>query len=242
MKRIFRQTAVLPLVILAAGAIHAQPNANYPNRPVRMIVPFAPGGSSDANARIIAPALTERWKQQIIIDPRPGAATVLGTDLAAKSPPDGHTLLFTTDIHAINAAFGVSLPYDSLKDFSFVSQLTTSPLMLVAQPSLGGGVIQSHVAARFRGAGGSSRVGGQMLQEALARQHLRALRRLVGDVGAFFKVDENALAVLLERLHLLVGVEHEALKDEGRFGPRPVKRVDIDAELQLSDRNLFFHC
>ncbi|MCE2946813.1 MAG: tripartite tricarboxylate transporter substrate-binding protein [bacterium] len=78
------------LLLLAAGSAFSQA---FPAKPIRLVIPFAVGGSSNANARIIMPALTERWKQQILLDPRPGAGTVIGIDLVAKSAPDGHTLL-----------------------------------------------------------------------------------------------------------------------------------------------------
>ena len=86
----------------------------FPSKLVRFVMPFAVGGSSDANGRIIAPPLTERWKQQVLIEPRPGAATVVGTDVAAKSPPDGHTLLITSTQYSQIPALFAKLPFDPL--------------------------------------------------------------------------------------------------------------------------------
>jgi tripartite-type tricarboxylate transporter receptor subunit TctC len=86
---------------------------------------------------VIAEKLSPVLGVQVLVDNRPGGNSTIATRLVAAAPPDGNTLLLTTDIHAINAAFGQALPYDSLKDFAFVTQLTTSPLMLVATPSLG---------------------------------------------------------------------------------------------------------
>ena len=99
-------------------------------------MPFAVGGSSDANGRIIAPPLTERWKQQIIIEPRPGAATVLGTDVVAKSPPDGHTLLLSSTQFSQSPAMFAKLPFDSLTDLVPITRITRSPQVIVAHPSL----------------------------------------------------------------------------------------------------------
>ena len=111
--------------------------ADFPTQPIRIVVPFAPGGGTDMVARTLADRLGPILGTQVLIDNRPGGNSVIATRLVAEAPADGHTLLFTTDIHAINAAYANNLPYDSLKDFSFVAQLTTSPLMLLAHPSVG---------------------------------------------------------------------------------------------------------
>jgi tripartite-type tricarboxylate transporter receptor subunit TctC len=118
---------------------HAQPapaGAAFPGKLVRFVIPFAVGGSSDANARIIVPTLTERWKQQIIIDPRPGGATVLGTEIVAKSAPDGHTLLITSTQFSQSPAMFAKLPYDSLTDLIPITRITRSPQVIVSHPSL----------------------------------------------------------------------------------------------------------
>jgi tripartite-type tricarboxylate transporter receptor subunit TctC len=120
--------------------------ADFPSQPVRIVVPFAPGGGTDMVARTLADRLGPVLGTQVLVDNRPGGNSVIATRLVAEAPADGHTLLFTTDIHAINAAYANNLPYDSLKDFSFVSQLTTSPLMLLAHPSVGVGNIGELVA------------------------------------------------------------------------------------------------
>ena len=88
-------------------------------------------------ARSLAERLAPVLGVPVLVDNKPGGNSVIATRQVAMAPPDGHTLLLTTDIHAINAAYGGALPYDSLKDFAFVTQLTTSPLMLLAHPSAG---------------------------------------------------------------------------------------------------------
>jgi tripartite-type tricarboxylate transporter receptor subunit TctC len=111
--------------------------ADFPSQTVRIVVPFAPGGGTDVVARTLAERLAPVLGVTVLVDNKPGGNSVIASRLVASAPPDGHTLLLTTDIHAINAAYGGALPYDSLKDFAFVSQLTTSPLMLLAHPSVG---------------------------------------------------------------------------------------------------------
>jgi tripartite-type tricarboxylate transporter receptor subunit TctC len=111
--------------------------AEFPSQPVHILVPFAPGGGTDVVARTLAERLAPILGVPVLVDNRPGGNSVIATRQVAAAPADGHTLLLTTDIHAINAAYGGALPYDSLKDFAFVTQLTTSPLMLVAHPAAG---------------------------------------------------------------------------------------------------------
>lgn len=133
-------TSVLALTLVLTAALVPMHEANavpYPTQTVRIFVPFGPGGGTDAAARILAEQLTPVLGQNVVVENRPGGNSVIATQQVANAQPDGHSLLLTTDIHAINAAYGQSLPYDSWKDFSFVAQLTTSPLMLVAHPSLG---------------------------------------------------------------------------------------------------------
>jgi tripartite-type tricarboxylate transporter receptor subunit TctC len=111
--------------------------AEFPSQPIRIVVPFGPGGGTDMVARILAEKLAPVFGVPVLVDNKPGGNSVIATRQVATAPADGHTLLLTTDIHTINAAYGSSLPYDSLKDFAFVTQLTTSPLMLLAHPSAG---------------------------------------------------------------------------------------------------------
>jgi tripartite-type tricarboxylate transporter receptor subunit TctC len=108
----------------------------FPGKPVRFVIPFPVGGSSDANARIIGPPLAERWKHQVLVDPRPGAATVIGTDYVAKSAPDGHTLLLTSTQYVYSPAMVAKLPYDPHADLVPITLVTVSPQAIVAHPSL----------------------------------------------------------------------------------------------------------
>ena len=124
------------MVVLAspwAAVVFAQ---TYPSKPIRLIVPFPPGGGTDLIARNIAHKLGENLGQQIIVDNRAGAAGNLGTELAAKSAPDGYTLLLLSGTQAVNATLFKKLPYDLVRDFAAISQVAAAPLLLVTHPSL----------------------------------------------------------------------------------------------------------
>ncbi|HWM42503.1 MAG TPA: tripartite tricarboxylate transporter substrate-binding protein, partial [Burkholderiales bacterium] len=107
----------------------------YPNRPLRIVVPLS-AGAADTLSRTIAAKLTERWGQPVIVENRPGAGTTLGTDLVAKAPADGYTLLMATFSHAVNATFYRKLPYDTLKDFAAVTLVASAPNILEVHPSV----------------------------------------------------------------------------------------------------------
>jgi len=120
---------------------------DYPNKPIRFIVPLPPGGGADIVARTVGQKLALAFRQQVIIDNRAGGGTVIGADLAAKSAPDGYTLLLATaTTHAINSSLQKSLPYDPVRDFAPVSLVANLPLVLVAHPSLAANSIPELIA------------------------------------------------------------------------------------------------
>ena len=121
-------------LVLAAGAAYAA--ETYPNKPIRMIVPWAPGGGSEISARIMSIKLGEQLGTTVVIDTRPGAASMLGTQLAARAIPDGYTLLYTDLPVTINPAVNKNVGYDLAKDFVPVSMVATSPAILVMHPSV----------------------------------------------------------------------------------------------------------
>ena len=126
-------TAVLLFLGTAVGAASAQTTAEFPSRPVKLLVPFAAGGPTDVVARILADFLTARWNgQSVLIENRPGAGTIVATAAVAKSPADGYTMLVATNSLLINPAIGQKLPYDTEKDFAAVSMVATQPVALVA--------------------------------------------------------------------------------------------------------------
>jgi tripartite-type tricarboxylate transporter receptor subunit TctC len=122
----------------AAGLLQALPAAaqNYPTRPVRIIVPFAVGGPADVFARFIAQRLTEPLGQAFVVENRPGAGAVIGTDMVAKSPPDGYTLLLMSNTQTVNETLVPSKPYDLERDFVPVAPINYSDLVLVANPNV----------------------------------------------------------------------------------------------------------
>jgi tripartite-type tricarboxylate transporter receptor subunit TctC len=126
--------ACAALAAAAAGAAFAQ--AGYPSKPVRMVVPSSAGGGTDIVARIIAPELSKRLGQQVIIDNRPGAGTMIGIEVAAKSPADGYTLLMGLSTLAINPALYKKVPYDAMRDFAPITQAISSPAIMVVHPSV----------------------------------------------------------------------------------------------------------
>ena len=132
-----RPCAIACLAFLAHDALAAQPSAAaYPERPIRVIVPFAPGGGLDITARLIGQALTDKWGQNLVVDARPGAATIVGTEIASKALPDGYTILMITTTFAINPSLYKKLPYDPLRDFTPVTQLNSQPNIVVVNPTL----------------------------------------------------------------------------------------------------------
>jgi len=130
-------TALFSSALVAAiEPVRAQSAGSYPARPVRFIVPFAPGGGTDIVARTIGAGLSELWGQQVIADNRPGASTLIGIDLTAKAPPDGHTIVLATTSYGINAAWGKKLPYDALRDLAFITQAASLDFVITTHPSL----------------------------------------------------------------------------------------------------------
>jgi tripartite-type tricarboxylate transporter receptor subunit TctC len=122
----------LLLAALAPG-LHAQ---GYPAKPVRLVVPFAAGGPVDAVGRLIAPKLAESWGQQVVVDNRAGANSIVGSEVAARAAPDGYTLLIVSAGYAINVSMYPKLPYDSVRDFTHISTVAFGPGILVTHPSL----------------------------------------------------------------------------------------------------------
>ena len=142
MLKLFGQRAVAAAAALVcAGAVCAQPASTssgqaYPAKPVRVVVPFAPGGGTDVIARHLATGMSESLKRQVIVDNRAGANGIVGTEIVARAPADGYTLLFVSSPHSVNPSMYAKLPYDTLRDFAPVSLVALSPYVLVTHPSL----------------------------------------------------------------------------------------------------------
>ena len=172
-----RRVVIGGLIACAAGAALRQTRASgqpaYPVRPIRIIVPFAPGGGADIVSRLLAPHLQELLGQAVIVENRPGAAGRVGAGLVAKSAPDGYTLLITTESSLVIAPhIGVPMGYDPLKDFTPISLLTRNTVMLVVHPSVPVHTLQEYIAlARSRpgdmvfassGVGGPNHLAGEI--------------------------------------------------------------------------------
>lgn len=121
----------------AIGQAKSSDDRNFPTRVVRLVVAFPPGGGTDLLARVIAPKLADRWGQQVVVDNRAGASGIVGSDMVAKSAPDGYTILLATSgTHGISQSLYRQLPYDTIKDFTPITRVTISPNILAVNPSV----------------------------------------------------------------------------------------------------------
>ena len=141
----FKTLAWVSIFLYGVTATFYASAQSYPSRPVRLIAPFAPGGSVDILARLVGQKLSESMGQQFVIDNRPGAGSILGVDLAAKAQPDGHTLILVSVAFAINASLRKTLPYDTVRDLVPVSLVAAAPNLLVVNPTLPAASIQDLV-------------------------------------------------------------------------------------------------
>ena len=132
--RLIRITCIIAALLAAQPLVAAA--QTYPNRPVRLVAPFAPGGGTDISARILAEGLGPVLGQTVVVDNRPGAGSILGTEIVAKATPDGYTLLLGNISMAFNAALYRKLPFDALRDFIPISLVTDQPNILVAHPAV----------------------------------------------------------------------------------------------------------
>ncbi len=141
----FIPIAAAALVAAATGIVHAQDA--YPTRPIRMMVPFSPGGASDTAARVVGQQLAPRLGQQIVIENRPGAGGVIGTEMAARATPDGYSLLMGSNTEiVINPNLYKKLPYNTQRDFAPVSMVADTPLIMVVHPSVPAKSVQELIA------------------------------------------------------------------------------------------------
>ncbi len=164
--------SLLSILLLAlALSVNAQ---HYPLRAVRLIVPMAAGGSTDISARALARQLTDTWKQNVVVENRPGATTVIGTEAVARAAPDGYTLLVTLAPFAVNPSLHAKLPYDTLADFAGITLINTTPLVIVVNPSVPARSVKDLIAlARAHpgklnfgsaGSGGSNHLAGELFK------------------------------------------------------------------------------
>jgi len=171
--KLFFMRALLcaPVILTGAGMAMAQ---QYPTKPIRLLVGFAAGGPSDVGARTIAQKLNEKWGQPVVVDFRPGAAGNIATEIAAKSPPDGYTLIAAAFAHAVNPSLYSKLPFNAEKDFAPVLMFASIANLLVVHPSVPARSVKELIAlAKARpdqltvgsaGAGTSSHLSGELLK------------------------------------------------------------------------------
>ncbi|MFH1604518.1 MAG: tripartite tricarboxylate transporter substrate binding protein [Pseudomonadota bacterium] len=126
---------MVTLGVLMAIAGSAAAQQDYPSKPIRLIVPYPPGGSTTVLARLVGQKLTASWGQPVVVDNRPGGNAIIGTEAAAKAPPDGYTLVLTSNNHVVVPQL-IATPYDAIKDFAPVATLTSTELVLVVNPSV----------------------------------------------------------------------------------------------------------
>lgn len=194
------RTAIALLLGLTAATAAAQ---QYPTRPIRFIVPYAPGGGTDIVARMVAQSMSEGLGQQVAVDNRGGASGIVGTEIAAKSPPDGYTLLMgTTGSIALNLSLYSKLPYDPQRDFAPVSLVSIAPHLLAVHPSVPFKSVKELIAyakanpgrLTFSSAGGSSLMSGEMLKVMANIDMLHVAYRGVGPAAIAAVTGEVSLA------------------------------------------------
>ncbi len=163
----------LGVSLLVSSRAQAQA-AGYPNKPIRILVPFSPGGGADLMARLVTARMSDKLGQPFVVDNRPAASGIVATELAARAAPDGYTVLTCTSNHAGYSHMYKKLPFDIMKDFDFLTQATSSPLVLVVHPSVPVKTMQDFIAhARANpgkmnygssGSGGPPHIAGEMLK------------------------------------------------------------------------------
>lgn len=229
-----RSVGALALVC-ALGAAGAQ--ENYPTRTIRLIVPSSPGGGTDASARLVSPKLSERLRQQVVIDYRPGAAAMIGTEAGARATPDGYTLLIAQSTMTIVPSVYKKVRFDPVKDFAPISLVAVVPLLLVGHPSLPPRNLKELIAlARARPGQIDYVAGGYGGNSHLAMEHLLSMAKIrmtyvpykSGNAGL---VDALAGRIPVMLSNVLVSLPHVR---SGRFRPYGVtsmKRVSEAPEI-----------
>lgn len=187
-----RLLAALLALTCQSAAIGADRAPQYPTKPIRLILPFAPGGGADLTGRLVAPGLTERLGQPVVMDNRPASAGILGAELAARAAPDGYTLLISTSSFAANPSIYKKLPYDVVKDFAPITLAVNSPLVVVVHPSVPAKTMQELIAfARANpnklnygssGSGGAPHIAGEMLKSMARIEMVHITYKGIGPV------------------------------------------------------------
>jgi tripartite-type tricarboxylate transporter receptor subunit TctC len=137
---------LLACVAATAASLASAQAENYPTKPIRFIVPYSPGGSTSMVARLVGEKMTENWKQQVLVENRPGGSTIIGTQALAKSAPDGYTIMLVVNSHAANGHLLKNLPYDTMNDFTPVATLVKTELLLDVNPMVPASTLTEFIA------------------------------------------------------------------------------------------------
>jgi tripartite-type tricarboxylate transporter receptor subunit TctC len=197
---------LLAIAACAALPFAAPAQAPFPSKAVTLIVPNAPGGAIDILARLLERNLSDTWKQPVIVQYKPGAGTVMGTDFVAKSPPDGHTIGLVITGHMINPSLRKNMPFDTLKDLSGVSLLAISPIVITANPRLAANDVKELVALAKKdklsyaspGSGSSMHLGAELLKSTAGIDMLHTPYK--GSGGAYPDVMAGRVDLLFDPL------------------------------------------
>lgn len=141
-------------LLSVVGLMLCLPALSFPEKPVRIVVPYSAGGNADVIGRAVGLRLTEKWQQQVVVDNRPGGSAIIGSSIVAKAAPDGHTLLLTGTSHTTNPSLHKNLPYDTLRDFTPVTLFATSPLLLLIHRSVPARTVKELIALARKTPGG----------------------------------------------------------------------------------------
>jgi len=198
-------TVIAMGIVIATASVSTHAQQNFPSKPIRIVVPFTPGGTSDVLARMIGSKMGEGFGQPIVIETRTGAGGTIGAALVAKATPDGHTLLISSAAFTISAALNPNLPYNVLKDFSGITRLGFSTTALISNPSFGAKTVKdlvamaqakpTHVFFSHAGVGSSTYMNGERFRLAAGIQ--------VKHVG-FKGASDAMLEVLAGRVHFAI--------------------------------------
>jgi tripartite-type tricarboxylate transporter receptor subunit TctC len=197
---------LLAIAACAALPFAAPAQAPFPSKAVTLIVPNAPGGAIDILARLLERNLSDTWKQPVIVQYKPGAGTVMGTDFVAKSPPDGHTIGLVITGHMINPSLRKNMPFDTLKDLSGVSLLAISPIVITANPRLAANDVKELIALAKKdklsyaspGSGSSMHLGAELLKSTAGIDMLHTPYK--GSGGAYPDVMAGRVDLLFDPL------------------------------------------
>jgi tripartite-type tricarboxylate transporter receptor subunit TctC len=228
--------AIFVLGIFVASSVVAQ---DYPNRPVRLIVPYPPGGPTDIMGRIVSEVLTRRLNQNVVVDNRGGAATAIGAEMAARAQPDGYTLLVSSETtFAVNPALRDKLPYNPLRDFAPISLLTTQPYVLAVSPAVTANSVSQLIAQAksnpgkmqygSAGTGSANHLAGEMFKHAAGIDILHVPYK--GNGPAIIDLISGQISLMLGSISSLQ--PHAAVKKLRLLAVASAKRASAAPEVQ----------